>query len=116
MSRGRLRVNNLAFKVQQARRRRSVSERRPAPVVRVVPAAMPVISTTPKRSVRARVGTVWLSFCTAVVVAAGMCAAWGVGVLSISAFVPQVHVVEVARAGVLPRCVVYDRVKGGCND
>lgn len=113
-------MDALARKIDAARRRTVVKAphaRRPLPDPRprvqadkpvVVERGMPV----PRKSriVEAVRGAV-----TAVGLMALLGAAWSVGVFHGSLSVPQISVVEVDRASVLPKCENYDPIKGTCK-
>jgi hypothetical protein len=117
-------VNKLAWAVSEGRRlkmaqpdarRRVLPQPRTTPVVRIVVDERPLTSA-PKLSPRwPRVRATVHAIAVAAVVSSGMGAAWALGVFHGSLDVPQISVVEVARAGVLPRCAVYDPVKGVCK-
>lgn len=111
-------MDALARKIDAARRRTVVQTphtRRPLPdprprvqaVKSVVAESVPV----PRKScfLEAVRGAV-----TALGLAAGLGAAWGVGVVYGSLSVPEITVVEVGRPSVLPKCENYDREKGAC--
>lgn len=112
-------MDALARKIDEARRRTVVQTphaRRPLPDTRqraqaakpvVVERSMPVPRKSPLlEAVRGVV--------TAVGLLALLGAAWSVGVFHGSMSVPQISVVEVDRASVLPKCENFDREKGVC--
>lgn len=83
--------------------------RRVRPVARpVVPD--PVVGRCPPSRLKA--ACVRLA-CTMAMVA-GLCAAWGMGVIVGSISVPAISVVEVHGPSILPKCAAYDREKGVC--
>lgn len=83
---------------------------------RVRPVARPVVPE-PVAAPMARCGRLQAACvrlaCTMAMVA-GLCAAWGVGVIVGSISVPAISVVEVHGQSVLPKCETYDRERGVC--
>lgn len=109
-------MDAFARKIDAARRKEQMPfARRPLPDTRQrVRAAKPVVAESmqvPRKSLllEAVRGAV-----TALGLVAGLGAAWGVGVVYGSLSVPEISVVEVERAGVLPKCWNWDRERGIC--
>ena len=112
-------MDTLARKIETARRRAVVQTphaRRPLPDPRprvqvARPAVVEGVLPVPRKSplLEAVRGAV-----TALGLVAGLGAAWGVGVVYGSLSVPEISVVDVERAGVLPKCWNWDRERGIC--
>ena len=109
-------MDAFARKIDAARRKEQMPfARRPLPDPRPrVQTAKPVVAESmpvPRKSplLEAVRGVV-----TAVGLLALLGAAWSVGVFHGSMSVPQISVVEVDRASVLPKCENFDREKGAC--
>ncbi len=110
-------MDAFARKIDAARRKEQMPfARRPLPDTRqrVQVARQIVVESVPQLLRKSPFLEAVRGAVTALGLVAGLGAAWSVGVFHGSLSVPQISVVEVDRASVLPKCENFDREKGVC--